>query len=83
MKTSFFFPMKGQPMGRTQPWNRSQRFEALEGTDRKGRLQAFPGKGLMTPEKEELHRLHKEVKRLEMERDILKKAAAFFANLSK
>lgn len=45
--------------------------------------EAFPGKGYMTPEKEELHRLRKEVKRLEMERDILKKATAFFANLSK
>ncbi len=31
----------------------------------------------------ELKRLHKENKRLEMERDILKKAAAFFANESK
>ena len=46
-------------------------------------MQAFPGKGFMTPEKEELHRLRKEVKRLEMDRDILKKATAFFANLSK
>ena len=45
--------------------------------------QAFPGKGYMTAEKEELHRLRKEVKRLQMERDILKKATAFFANLSK
>ena len=45
--------------------------------------QAFPGKGYMTSEKEELHRLRKEVKRLQMERDILKKATAFFANLSK
>ena len=45
--------------------------------------QAFAGKGYMTAEKEELHRLRKEVKRLQMERDILKKATAFFANLSK
>lgn len=45
--------------------------------------QAFPGKGFMTPEKEELNRLRKEIKRLEMERDILKKATAFFASLSK
>ena len=45
--------------------------------------QAFAGKGCMTAEKEELHRLRKEVKRLQMERDILKKATAFFANLSK
>ncbi len=41
--------------------------------------QAFPGKGHMTPEKEELYRLRKENKRLRMEREILKKAAAFFA----
>jgi len=46
-------------------------------------MQAFPGKGFMTAEKEELHRLRKKVKQLEMERDILKKATAFFANLSK
>jgi transposase len=45
--------------------------------------QAFPGKGFISPEKEELCRLRKEVKRLQMERDILKKAAAFFANESK
>ena len=44
--------------------------------------QAFPGKGHMTPENEELHRLRKEVKRLRMEREILKKAAAFFAKES-
>jgi len=43
---------------------------------------AFSGKGQMTPEKEELHRLRKQVKQLEMEREILKKAAAFFANES-
>ena len=44
--------------------------------------QAFPGKGHMTPEKEELHRLRKENKRLRMEHEILKKAAAFFAKES-
>ena len=44
--------------------------------------QAFPGKGHMTPEKEELYRLRKENKRLRMEREILKKAAAFFAKES-
>jgi transposase len=36
----------------------------------------------MTPEKEELHRLRKENKRLRMEHEILKKAAAFFAKES-
>ena len=45
--------------------------------------QAFPGKGHMSPEKEELYQLHKEVKRLRMEREILKKATAFFVNESK
>ena len=44
--------------------------------------QAFPGKGHMTPEIEELHRLRKENKRLQMEREILKKATAFFAKES-
>ena len=43
---------------------------------------AFPGKGYMLPEKEELARLRKENKRLRMEREILKKAAAFFAKES-
>ena len=44
---------------------------------------AFPGKGRLTPEKEELQKLRKENQRLKMERDILKKAAAFFANESR
>ena len=43
---------------------------------------AFPGKGHMIPEKEELARLQKENKRLRMERNILKKATAFFAKES-
>jgi len=43
---------------------------------------AFPGQGKMTPEKEELFKLRKEVKRLKMEREILKKATAFFAKES-
>jgi transposase len=40
---------------------------------------AFPGPGHLTPVEEENRRLRAEVKRLEMERDILKKATAFFA----
>lgn len=41
--------------------------------------EAFPGKGVMRPEAAELDRLRKEVVKLKMERDILKKAAAYFA----
>ena len=41
--------------------------------------QAFPGKGNPPALEEELRRLRAEVKRLTMERDILKKATAFFA----
>ena len=44
---------------------------------------AFPGSGHQTPLEEENRRLKAEVKRLEMERDILKKATAFFASLTK
>ncbi len=41
--------------------------------------QAFPGNGNRTPLEEELRRLQAENKRLQQERDILKKATAFFA----
>jgi len=41
---------------------------------------AFPGKGHQTPEQAELHRLREENRRLRLERDILKKATAFFAS---
>ena len=44
--------------------------------------QAFPGKGNLSCEKDELNRLRRENKRLRMERDILKKATAFFAKES-
>ena len=43
---------------------------------------AFPGYGRLTPEQEELHRLREENKRLRMERDMLKKATAFFVKES-
>ncbi len=43
---------------------------------------AFPGRGRLSPDQEELYRLREENKRLRMEREILKKAAAFFANES-
>ena len=41
--------------------------------------QAFPGKGCLPAVEEELRRLRADNKRLLAERDILKKAAAFFA----
>ena len=44
--------------------------------------QAFPGQGVMKPEQAEIDRLRKEVAKLKMERDILKKAAAYFAKES-
>ena len=44
---------------------------------------AFPGAGHLTPVEDELRRLRADVKRLEVERDILKKAAAFFATQMK
>ncbi len=40
---------------------------------------AFPGQGQMKPEQQEIERLRREVSRLKAERDILKKAAAYFA----
>lgn len=40
---------------------------------------AFPGNGKLTPEQEELRALRREVTKLKAERDILKKAAAYFA----
>jgi transposase len=42
-------------------------------------VQAFPGHGQMKPEQQEIVRLRREVAKLKAERDILKKAAAFFA----
>jgi len=43
---------------------------------------AFPGFGQQKPEEAELTRLRREVAQLKMERDILKKAAAYFAKES-
>ena len=44
---------------------------------------AFPGSGHLTPLEEENRKLKADVKRLEAERDILKKATAFFAGQMK
>ena len=45
--------------------------------------QAFRGNGKLTPELEEIRQLKAQVKRLEMEREILKKATVFFAKETK
>ena len=42
-------------------------------------VHAFPGESQQKPEQAELTRLRREVAKLKMERDILKKAAAWFA----
>lgn len=42
---------------------------------------AFPGKGRMKPEEEELRKLRKELTRVTMERDILKKAIGYFTKV--
>src|ERR1700720_862431 len=44
--------------------------------------QAFPGHGQLKPEQAEIARLRREVIKLKAERDILKKAAAYFAKES-
>jgi transposase len=41
--------------------------------------QAFPGHGQVKPEQLEIDKLRREVAKLKAERDILKKAAAYFA----
>lgn len=42
-------------------------------------VSAFPGNGQRKPEQLEIEQLRREVTRLKAERDILKKAAAYFA----
>ena len=55
------------------------RWKRQAGASRNG---AFAGNGHQTAEHEELMRLRKEVKRLRMEREILKKTVGFFASES-
>ena len=45
--------------------------------------QAFRGNGKLTSDQEEIRKLKTRVKRLEMEKDILKKATVFFAKETK
>ena len=42
--------------------------------------EAFPGKGHRPTEEEEMDRLRRQVRRLEQERDFLRKTAAYFAS---
>ena len=56
---------------------------ALREWVKRAEAEAAPAAGALTAvEREELLRLRKQVKRLEIEREILKKAAAFFAKES-
>ena len=54
-------------------WHREQAAAGAE---------AFPGNGRLTPEQQRIHELERQNRRLQMERDILKKATAFFAKES-
>ena len=64
----------GVTENRLHEWKKSV---AKKGAD------AFPGSGHLTPLEEENRKLRADVKRLETERDIPKKAAAFFATQMK
>jgi|ETNmetMinimDraft_8_1059916.scaffolds.fasta_scaffold78367_2 transposase len=44
--------------------------------------QAFPGHGQRFPDPQRIQELERQVRRLQMEKDVLKKAAAFFAKES-
>ncbi|KAJ8138708.1 hypothetical protein OY671_008079, partial [Metschnikowia pulcherrima] len=57
----------------SRKWVRESRQEPQE---------AFPGNGKQKAQDAEIARSHKEVAKLKMERDILKKAAAYFAKES-
>lgn len=45
--------------------------------------EAFPGKGRLSPQEEELRRLRRELEEVKEDREILKKAIAFFSRRGK
>lgn len=47
--------------------------------EQEGAAGAFPGKGHQSPDQEEVRQLRREIERLRMEREILKKALAIFS----
>jgi len=57
---------------------RNQLYKWKEQLDQRG-AEAFPGKGRRTMQGDEVSRLKRELERVKEERDILKKAAAYFA----
>ncbi len=63
----------GLPRGMLGRWRREQLQKQQN---------AFPGTGRKSGEEDELSRLREENRRLKLEREILKKAAAFFARES-
>ena len=73
-----FFDWLGQEEGEPGKATSAEIMAALA----QGGEGAFPGKGNPPALEEELRRLRAEVKRLTMERDVLKKATAFFARES-
>jgi transposase len=47
------------------------------------KAEAFPGKGRLGPQEEELRRLRRELEQVKEDREILKKALAFFSKQGK